>query len=246
MKNRPHILVNDNPASADTGAMPRRRTLARRGPAPMALEPRVMFDGATPDAALAAAAGAAGADTALRDTSAQRTGEATDKHMPAAVQAPAPAAVRHEIVFINDNVQDYQQLAAGVRDGVEVVVLDHTKDGLQQMLAALQDRGPVEAIHLVTHGAAGQIDLGTARITGATVNDFSAGLAQLGQALGEHGDLLIYGCDVAQGSDGAAFVERLAALTGADVAASSDITGAAVFGGDWELEVQAGAIDSAV
>ncbi|WP_051933539.1 Ig-like domain-containing protein [Massilia sp. BSC265] len=241
MKNHPHILVNDNPASADTSAMPRRRTLARRGPAPMALEPRVMFDGATPDAALATTA-----DAAVRDTSAQRTGEAPDKYVPAAVQAPAPAVVRHEIVFIEDNVQDYQQLAAGVRDGVEIVVLDHTKDGLQQMLAALQERGPVDAIHLVTHGAAGQIDLGTARITDATVDNFSAGLAQLGRALAEHGDFLIYGCDVAQGSAGAAFVERLAALTGADVAASSDTTGAAVFGGNWELEVQAGAIDSAV
>ena len=40
-------------------------------------------------------------------------------------------------------------------------------------------------------------------------------------------DLLLYGCDLAASSEGKALIERLASLTGADVAASSDATGAA-------------------
>ena len=35
----------------------------------------------------------------------------------------------------------------------------------------------------------------------------------------------------------------MAALTGADVAASDDLTGAAELGGDWELEVSVGTIE---
>jgi hypothetical protein len=40
-------------------------------------------------------------------------------------------------------------------------------------------------------------------------------------------------------------IDRLAALTGADVAASDDKTGHADLGGDWDLEVSRGAIEHA-
>ena len=46
--------------------------------------------------------------------------------------------------------------------------------------------------------------------------------------------------DQADAELGQAFVADLAALTGADVAASSDATGDAALGGDWELEIGTG------
>ena len=67
---------------------------------------------------------------------------------------------------------------------------------------------------------------------------------QLGQSLTANGDLLIYGCDVADGAAGLAFVDRLAELTQADVAASVDVTGSAAFHGNWTLEAQRGAIET--
>ena len=42
--------------------------------------------------------------------------------------------------------------------------------------------------------------------------------------------------------DGVEFVKRLSEITGADVTASNDLTGNAALGGDWDLEVQTGAI----
>ena len=45
-----------------------------------------------------------------------------------------------EIAFVLDNVADWQTLAAGVRPGVEVVVLDATGDGLAQMAAWVVSR----------------------------------------------------------------------------------------------------------
>jgi hypothetical protein len=70
----------------------------------------------------------------------------------------------------------------------------------------------------------------------------SAVLARIGAALSADGDILLYGCDVA--ADNREFIDTLAALTQADVAASTDATGSAVLGGDWLLEANAGPIET--
>ena len=45
---------------------------------------------------------------------------------------------------------------------------------------------------------------------------------------------------------GAAFAQRLSQLTGANVAASTSLTGSAKKGGDWELGYTTGAIESSL
>jgi len=52
------------------------------------------------------------------------------------------------------------------------------------------------------------------------------------------------GCDVGAGLQGRQFVNQLAVLTGADVAASDDKTGTSALGGDWVLEVNRGPIEA--
>ena len=59
-------------------------------------------------------------------------------------------------------------------------------------------------------------------------------------------DLLFYGCDLAAGDDGRALLDNLSNLTGADVAASDDLTGSALLGGDWVLEYSNGEIETRV
>ncbi|WP_269077634.1 VCBS domain-containing protein [Aeromonas molluscorum] len=61
--------------------------------------------------------------------------------------------------------------------------------------------------------------------------------------LSENADIQLYGCRVGAGDSGQALVSALAKWTGADVAASSDDTGASNKGGDWDLEVRSGLID---
>ncbi|TAK75288.1 MAG: DUF4347 domain-containing protein, partial [Aquabacterium sp.] len=63
-------------------------------------------------------------------------------------------------------------------------------------------------------------------------------------ALKPGADLLLYGCDLASSEAGRAVVDGLATLTGADVAASSDATGGALLGGDWDLEYADGSIQA--
>ena len=52
---------------------------------------------------------------------------------------------------------------------------------------------------------------------------------------------MIYACNLVAGSQGQALINQIAAFTGADVAASNDITGQS---GDWQLEVATGDIES--
>jgi hypothetical protein len=84
--------------------------------------------------------------------------------------------------------------------------------------------------------------LGNQSLDTASLEDFRSELATIGSHLSASADILIYGCDVA--SQGTAFIDRLAALTGADVAASINLTGSAGSGGDTTLEAASGSIEA--
>lgn len=154
------------------------------------------------------------------------------------------ASPARSIVFIDSRVQDAATLLQGLAPGTEVVFLQAGQDGLEQIAAALGERGDVGAVQVIAHGSAGQLWLGSRFLDNTTLQqpEVQALLASLGRGLTADGDLLLYACNTAQGSEGAQFVSTLAALTGADVAASDDRTGA---GGDWELEISTGSIDHA-
>ncbi|MBS1188759.1 MAG: hypothetical protein H6R10_551, partial [Rhodocyclaceae bacterium] len=195
-----------------------------------ALESRIVFDGA--------------AATALADPSLQA--EPVDHSAPAAVDlavpAPAPAQPRSEVVFIESNLPDWQSLAAGVSPAAQVVVLDAQKDGLQQMADYLADHSGVDAVHVLTHGWVGDLWLGTTYLSKDTLADHADALKAIGRSLKAGGDILVYSCNAGAGEQGAAFVSALSAITGADVAASTDRTGR---NGDWDLEISTGAIETA-
>ena len=75
---------------------------------------------------------------------------------------------------------------------------------------------------------------------------YADALSEIGRALTEGGDILVYGCHFGQGASGRQAASRLASLTGADIAASDDLTGNQTLGGDWELEYHAGDVETAV
>ncbi|MGZ8174976.1 DUF4347 domain-containing protein, partial [Methylobacter sp.] len=237
----------------------------------MALEPRIMFDGAavetavdtvadaTPpvqdaaaiDAAKLAQAAADAAPVAeptppVPDVAAvnQDTASLADL-VPLPVQAD-PLPQRTEIVFIESNVTDYQALVDGINPGAEVHVLDASQDGLAQMAQILEGRSGIDAIHIFSHGSEGTVGLGALTLTSQNMQDHTADLAAIGGTLSQNADILLYGCNVAKGSDGAAFIEALSQVTQADVAASTDATGAVIRDGNWVLEKNTGDIEAAV
>ncbi|MGO4479195.1 Ig-like domain-containing protein [Massilia sp. 2TAF26] len=155
------------------------------------------------------------------------------------------SAARTEIVFIEDNIADYQTIASQAGAGREVVILDSRADGLQQIVSALAGRTNIDALHIVSHGAAGALNFGALTLDQSTLAQHDAELQAIGRSLAPNGDILLYGCDVGAGGSGSSFVNDLAIATGADVAASNDPTGSAALGGDWNLEVSSGSIATA-
>lgn len=151
----------------------------------------------------------------------------------------------HSVLFIDAGVTDAQALLAGTADGVLVVHLSAEEDGVQQIAAALQGLEGLDSIQILSHGAVGQLQLGNGTLNAARLQEDAALLQQWGSALRDGGDLLLYGCDVAQGDEGMAFIDALADATGADVAASSDTTGSSLLGANWILERSSGSIEAA-
>ena len=148
------------------------------------------------------------------------------------------------VLFVDSRVQDRATLLAGLAPDVEVFVLDPDVDGLSQMAAVLAGRSDISSIQVLSHGTEGMVQLGSLNLTSANVVTHAADLATIGSALTSDGDILLYGCNTGAGTDGEALIQSLAKLTGADVAASSDLTGAVNQGGNWNLEVQTGPIEA--
>ena len=154
--------------------------------------------------------------------------------------------VLHEIVFVDSAVPDYQTLLAGINPDAQVIILDAKHDGVVQISAVLASQQDVSAVHIISHGGQGSLHLGSAFLSSATLSDYSEQLQIWSNSLTPEADILLYGCDVAAGTHGNAFIHQLSQLTGADVAASTNKTGGAWSGGDWVLEGQIGVIDVGV
>ncbi|MBE8966908.1 DUF4347 domain-containing protein [Nostocales cyanobacterium LEGE 12452] len=151
------------------------------------------------------------------------------------------------IVFIDPKVIDYQSLMAGITLGSEVVILDANRDGLAQITEFLAKResNSVQSIHIVSHGSVGSLQLGSINFNLSNLDSYKNQLQKWASALTDKADILLYGCDVASG-EGTKFVQQISQITGADVAASTDKTGSAALGGDWDLEVKTGKIEASL
>jgi hypothetical protein len=151
-----------------------------------------------------------------------------------------------EIVFVDAAVPDASTLLEQLDPAVEVVFLPSGQDGVAFMAQQLANRTNIAALHVVSHGGQGQIRLGSTIIDQTNVAGYSKEFKQIGASLLQDGDILIYGCDVARDSRGDAFIRQLAQLTSADVAASSNATGAAAKNADWALESGYGDIQTQI
>ncbi|WP_143755272.1 DUF4347 domain-containing protein, partial [Clostridium beijerinckii] len=160
------------------------------------------------------------------------------------VSTAQAATKTQSIIFVEDNLSEYQSLVGSIKQGIEVHVLDYNKNGLEQMSEILNGRSGIDAIYLLSHGAEGQINLGAKTLTNADISKYTDLLAQIGSTLKKDGDILIYGCNVAKGEDGMMLIDKLSQATGADVAASDNLTGDSDQGGDWVLESSIGEINA--
>ncbi|WP_218510279.1 DUF4347 domain-containing protein [Variovorax sp. dw_308] len=165
--------------------------------------------------------------------------------MPAAAAPAAPAATAPAVYFVEHDLPDVAQLVAALPANAEVHYIEPGTDGVKDIAQALAGRTGIGAIHILAHGSAGELDLGTAVLTTASMQgQYHDDLVTIGNALAVHGDILIYGCDFSAGDIGLQAANTLANITHADIAASTNDTGAASLGGDWVLETHIGVIDT--
>ena len=177
--------------------------------------------------------------------------EETDHGAAPADLASSTAAVRsQELVFVDAGIQNYAQLVDDILANAdndrsfEVIILEADRDGVDQISQALADRQDLDAVHFVTHGKDGGVKLGTTWLESENMDAYAGDIAGWQAALTPQADLLFYGCDLAAGDEGQTLIGKLSSLTGADVAASDDLTGSARMGGDWVLEYSKGDIET--
>lgn len=155
---------------------------------------------------------------------------------------------RQELVLVDTRVSNWQQLVddmpRGADRNVEIVLLDAARDGIEQISERLAQERGLDAVHIVSHGEAGALQIGATRLNFDTLLADATAVSRWRLALNGGADLMLYGCDLAASGDGRALVDALSRLTGADVAASIDVTGGTAAGGDWVLEYAAGDIQA--
>lgn len=151
------------------------------------------------------------------------------------------------IYFIDKRVDDLETLVSSLSEHSSghssVVVLDETRDGIEQISETLRDKSNVRSVHLLSHGNADQLNLGRTTLTSHNLAGYAGNISAWKNALSEDADLYLYGCDLASSESGRDIIHGLGALCGCDVAASIDATGAATLGGDWDLEYHIGEVN---
>ncbi len=222
------------------------------------LEDRVLFEaGAVIQAAEAAAAENNAAEESSAAQDADQNSEATDggsaEMAEAAVAAADPDMVSYAVspvggeeakvlVVLNSSVADAETLLAGIDENCEVLQLKSGTDAMDAINDYLDAHSDTvySALHIVSHGDEGFITLNGDKIDNSSLDP--ADWKNIGEHLSADADILIYGCDTANSEEGRALIQNIANLTGADVAASTDTTGA---DGDWDLEYRAGLVETA-
>jgi large repetitive protein len=163
----------------------------------------------------------------------------------AGAAADTIATTTNSYIFIDTAVTGYDQLVSEWQGRGTIVLIDSSRDGIEQILITLAGKDNIDAIHIISHGTEGSFNLGTTQFDLSSVTgELAASLAAIGRHLSADADILLYGCDIGAGQAGQDLLNALATTTGADIAASVDDTGYIVRGGDWMLENRLGVIDA--
>jgi large repetitive protein len=152
------------------------------------------------------------------------------------------------VVIVDARVADYQNLLQGLDSNAIVRIIQTNEDGLKVIGQVLGSVGSVSNLQIVSHGQSGLLSLGNRIIDNDSFasDELAAELRGWQTSLTANADILLLGCDVAQGVKGQDFVQKLADLTQADISASTDDTGAANLGGNWNLEFVVGSVESRI
>ncbi|MEA5417611.1 CHAT domain-containing protein [Spirulina sp. CCNP1310] len=172
-----------------------------------------------------------------------RTGDGTGHH-PTVVLFPENLQDPLSVTMIDSRVDQPDDLLYGGNRGTISRLIPPGTEGVGEITATLaRVTSPIDKLKIVAEGHQGNIWLGQTWLNADNIQDYQGAMEAWGEQLGPNGALFIYSCFTALGAIGEGFVNTLADLTGVTVAASTNATGSANYGGDWNLEYQTGNVD---
>ncbi|NEO83858.1 MAG: CHAT domain-containing protein [Spirulina sp. SIO3F2] len=145
-----------------------------------------------------------------------------------------------QAVFIDARAEHPEDLLFGAEAGTVAQIIERDENGVSvisdQLAVISESVEQLESVAIVAEGNEGNFWLGNQWIRNENIAEYAAQLQTWGNALTENADILLYSCFTALGATGEALIASIADITGADVAASVDVTGSGNYGGDWQLE----------
>jgi len=203
----------------------------------LALEPRILFDGAVATAA-----------TEPQHPHPDQADDASSHSTQVEARAVGDRAASsaRSLLVLDARLENKEQLLSQLPGNVTAIVVNSGEDGLAAISAALAQLGQVDSIQVLSHGAAGQFTLGNRTVSAENIGQLGQNLQQWREHLSAGADIQLYGCSVGAGEAGKTLVSELTRWTGADVAASNNDTGSSAAGGDWNLETRVGDIDKSI
>ena len=115
-------------------------------------------------------------------------------------------------MFIDAGIDNYQQLLDDLNNrddatrDLEVVIIESDQDGLELISESLKDRTGLDGVHILSHGSDGSVSLGNARLDADTLAQNELQVSLWANAFTEAGDILIYGCNLAQTQAGESLI----------------------------------------
>ncbi|MEM9540403.1 MAG: CHAT domain-containing protein [Cyanobacteria bacterium P01_E01_bin.42] len=178
------------------------------------------------------------------------TGDGTENAPTVAIFANEPQDPL-AYTFIDERADNPYRLLYGGEAGTIATLVTAKENGISFVTERLTEidteGGNIDAVNIVAEGNQGYFWLGNALVTAETVAEGGIYREQLqtwGQSLRGNADILLYSCLTALGVAGEGLIDNIASATGADVAASIDVTGSDHYQGDWDLEYRTGAIEA--
>ncbi|TVQ42496.1 MAG: DUF4347 domain-containing protein [Gloeocapsa sp. DLM2.Bin57] len=137
------------------------------------------------------------------------------------------------LLLIDAQIPHYQTLLGEIPRDIEIFVIT---EGINPI--AYLAKKKIKTLHLVSHGSPGYLYLGNLKLNIHNLHQYATQLQQW-----RIEEIIIYGCKVAATQVGKAFINQLHKLTGANIAASTTLTGNSAQGGNWNLEVTRGDVN---
>ena len=137
-----------------------------------------------------------------------------------------------DLYFIDSAVDDANVLIEEITsENPDAVIIELEKgQGIDAMTDIVEQYDDIDSVHILSQGNYAQILLGDDVITANNIDDYSDAFSSWSDNLTHDADILFYGCDIAKEAQGQSVLNQIAEWTGADIAASTNITGSSNHG----------------